>query len=53
MKETSENAYFYFMVGVCTQIQHICVVVRNKLQTITAYLINQKKIKSSRKEYVI
>ena len=38
MKETSENACFYFMIGVCTQIQRICDVVRNKLQTITAYL---------------
>ena len=42
MKETSENACFYFMIGVCTRY-NICDVVRNKLQTITAYFISSKE----------
>ena len=42
MKETSENASLYFMIGflwglVCIQIEYFCDMVRNKLQRINIY----------------
>ena len=60
VSEASENVYcFVFIsllisVGVCIYIKYFFNVVGNKLQTINIYAkVNKKKIKSSRKEYVI
>ena len=54
MKETSENASFYFMIGflwslVCIQIEYFCDMVRNKLQRINIDLSYSKEDQNSKK----
>ena len=58
VSEANENVYLFVYrlwlvsFGVCIYVQYLFGVVRNKLQTINTR-VNQKKIKSSRKEYIM
>ena len=56
VSETSENVYLFVFISwlVSFYTQYFFDVVRNKLQTISIYTrVNKKKIKCSRKEYVM